>query len=58
MSNWNENIGSPGKCTICGYYKYDSICDCPLEFRELQCESMEEKYYNCTDENGNRYRKV
>ena len=58
MSNWNENIDSPAKCTICEYYKYDSICDCPFEFKKLQCKSMEEKYYNCVDENGNRYRKI
>ena len=45
MSNWNENIDSPGKCTICRYYKYNSICDCPVEFKELQCKLMEEKFY-------------
>lgn len=58
MSNWNEEIDSPSECTICKYYKYNSTCECPLEFREFQCKSMKEKYYNCIDENGNRYRKI
>ena len=55
MSNWNENIDTPYKCTICKY-EADGGCDCPWEFRELQCRAMEEEYFNCVDENGKRYR--
>lgn len=55
MSNWNEEIDTPGRCTIC---KYNSAlgCNCPGEFREAQCDIMRNKYYNCVDENGKRYR--
>jgi hypothetical protein len=55
MSNWNDDIDKPCKCTIC---KYDGNpgCNCPYEFRELQCRAMDEEYFNCVDENGKRYR--
>lgn len=55
MSNWNENIDKPSKCTICKYDGYCG-CNCPYEFRELQCKAMEDEYFCCVDENGRRYR--
>lgn len=54
MSNWNEEIDTPSKCTICKYHGLS--CNCPFEFRELQCKAMNEEYFNCVDEKGKRYR--
>ena len=56
MSNWNEEIDTPRKCSICKYMGYS--CNCPYQFREAQCKTMEEKYFNCIDENGKRYRQL
>ena len=54
MSNWNEYIDKPRKCTICRYDSYCG-CTCPYEFRVFVCMAMEEKYFDCIDENGKKY---